>query len=358
MYKVILFLFAYILSGAVSTGAQDLICQQCKGRITENYLIVEGLPFHKAHFLCFSCGKPIEGAYNKKDNKFYHAACFSKNEGLVCSSCGNLITEAFLTVAGKKYHKECYEGKVAVKCAVCLQPILAESQIDEYGNVFHQKHIYEYKKCENCGRLICERITGGGKKYSDGRDICYLCSAQAVYENQIIRVLFSEVKDKLRSLGIIVPENISIEGVDRIELKRRYDGDVSPEMKGFCGSTEEIRMTGNKKEKPVYRHNIYILNGVPAGYLSATIAHELLHAWIFENAGKDLPPQIAEGSCNFASYLYLKDKNDNTARIIIKRLHNSDDPVYGDGFRTVFQRFAGKPVSDFLAFLKKEGMKK
>jgi hypothetical protein len=83
-----------------------------------------------------------------------------------------------------------------------------------------------------------------------------------------------------------------------------------------------------------------------------------MHAWIFENVSKDLPPQLLEGSCNFASYLYLKDNSNSTARIIIKRMQNSDDPVYGAGFRMIFQRFAGSPISDFLSYLKKEGGKK
>lgn len=358
MRTLILFIAIILLGNCQETNAQNLICRQCKKPITENYTIVEGAPYHKEHFTCASCQKPIEGAYNKKDGKYFHAACFSQAEGLVCSSCGALITEAFLTFEGKKYHPDCYTSKVAIKCAVCLQPILAESKIDEYGNTFHKNHIYEYKQCENCGRLICERITGGGKKYSDGRDICYLCSAQAIYENEIIRSLFREVKDKLISLGISIPANITVEGVDRIMLKRKYEADVSPEMKGFCGSTEMTRTNGNVKEKTTFNHKIFVLNGVPALYLSATIAHELMHAWIFEYAGKDLPPQILEGSCNYVSYLYLKDNSNATARIIIKRLHNSEDAIYGSGFRNIYSRFSGKSVSDFLSYLKKEGGKK
>ena len=355
----VIFLSALLFFAAADINAQQPVCDYCKAKIAGNYTIVEGKAFHKEHFLCATCGKPIEGSYNKKDNKFYHAACFSKAEGYICSVCGKVITEAFITFEGKKYHKDCYTDKEASKCAVCRQPIFTESQKDEYGNVYHFSHVKEYKKCENCGRLICENITGGGKKYSDGRDICYLCSAQAIYENEIIRSLFREVKDKMFSLGIKVPDNITVEGVDRQRLKKEYGSEVSPEMKGFCGSVEQVFRVGNKIEKVTYQHKVYVLNGVPALFLSSTIAHELMHAWIYENAGKDLPPKLAEGSCNFASYLYLKDNYSQNARIIMKRMEISADPVYGAGYRNIYSQFSTKPVSDFLTFLKKEGgMKK
>jgi hypothetical protein len=338
--------------------AQTDVCVFCKKPITGPYIIVDGQKYHKEHFLCSECGRPIEGSYAKKGDLFFHPECSSKAEGLICAVCGKPITGKYITHEGKKYHSECYIDKAAFKCAVCGKPVLTEYHTDEFGNRFHSSHLLEYSQCSNCGRLICKSITGGGKKYPDGREICYLCSSAAVYENQIIRALFLEVKSRLNSLGINVPDNISVEGADRNELKRWYGGSVSNEMKGFCNSVEETRKTGSKIDKVTHFHKIYVLNGVPSIYLSATIAHELMHAWIYENAGRYFSAPVLEGSCNFAAYLYLKKSSDPAAAVIIRQFQNSPDEIYGNGFRMIFSRFADKPVGEFLTYLKKEGGKK
>lgn len=400
--------------------AQDLRCRQCGEIITTEWLKVDSSYYHKGHFLCDECRQTITGKFVRDNYKYYHLECFNKINGQFCDFCKKLITGELIydgdktyhskcyfeevipkcnfclkpikteivKFEGKKYHRQCYNENIAPKCTFCGKPILDVSLIDEdkryheicykenvaprcvicsepvfdeimtdsRGNAYHSSHS-DYPTCDNCSAIICEKSTGGGKKYDDGRILCNICVNSAVFDNAEITKIFNEVKEKLTRLGVDIPEKIEAEGVDRIQFKKVYTKFYSPEIKGFCKTVTEKELTnleGKVKGKKKCTHKIYIINGIPQLFIAASVAHEMLHAWISENAD-NLPNEILEGCCNFATYLYLKDNTAPDAKFILKRLYANRSRLYGESYRKIHAEFADKPVINFLEFLKKEG---
>jgi len=353
----ILILFAYLaLSILYSplTPGQDIKCSYCNEAITGNYLIVDGQYFHPDHFLCAKCSKPIRGSYKVNDGKYYHPDCEAQVSGLICAYCNKLITGDYITSAGKVYHPDCYKNNVVPKCSVCLQALSGEYSIDLYGNKYHSYHTSELNKCDNCGRLICSELTGGGISYGDGRHICNICYKKAVFTSGDINNLLYKVRNKLNDLGLdLSNENISIAGVGLNELKRVSGTDSFSDLEGFCSSDANSELINGQLQKKTYTHKIYVLNGIPGINMESIIAHELMHAWTFQNTKGNQPENVSEGSCNYISYLYLLSSSNPEAQYILKRMEQNPDPVYGGGYLKIKSQFGGKPLSALMEYLKK-----
>ncbi|MGE5682268.1 MAG: LIM domain-containing protein, partial [Bacillota bacterium] len=177
-------------------------CSYCGKEITGKYLEAEGKYFHPRHFLCAKCRKVITASFMEKDGKFFHPDCYSVSEGLVCNFCNKIIKSEYVTESGKKYHPDCYESNVAPKCSICGKALTGDYSIDLYNNKYHSYHNRELSRCDNCGRIISERTTKGGKSYSDGRNICNICFKDAVFDNSQINSLLSKVILSLKTLGL------------------------------------------------------------------------------------------------------------------------------------------------------------
>ena len=317
MMKLI-FIVLYICGSLLS--AQNKICNYCKQKISQEYLIVDDKYFHPEHFLCAKCNKTINGEYVKNEGKFYHPQCY---------------TEEFIP-----------------KCDVCGLPLDGEYFQDLFGNKYHEKHIQENKRCDNCDRLISKNITGGGYSFSDGRSLCNLCYNDAVPSNSVFDFLLTKVSNELRSMGINLPQNkIKIKAVDRSGLKDAAKSNYTERLKGFCNIENTEQTFGIKKIKN-FSATIYVLNKIPADYVESTIAHELMHVWIDQNTSKNHTSELVEGSCNFISYKYLSNKNSKNKKDIITALQNDPNPIYGGGFRKVFSKFGAKHIIELLNYLK------
>jgi hypothetical protein len=350
LFQILLFLF-FILS--YSNYAQNnLRCEYCKEIIKTKFVKVDGKYYHTEHFLCKQCGKPIEGSYDKDNGGYYHHECFAVIAGLFCDYCKNRLDEGYIVSNYKKYHKSCYENYILPKCAICGKSMDDKYIVDCYGNKYHPYHKNEAPTCDCCNRLISQTITHGGKKYADGRSICNICYSSAVFDQREIERLFAKVASKLSDLGIKFNlNNIRILGVDRNALKSNAKN-YSNRMQGCCNSETHTKYVDNKLVNRSFTHVIYVLNGVPSLAIESTIAHELMHLWIFENVSKNLPEKICEGSCNYASYIYLKSLNSGSTSDMIKMLELDPNPVYGGGLTQIKSKFESKTVWELLSYLK------
>ncbi|MBI5726433.1 MAG: protein DA1 [Ignavibacteriales bacterium] len=351
MLKYVLFLLCVF--SAVTT-AQDR-CSKCRQEITGQFIAVEGLFFHPEHFLCHECKLPIEGSYSKRDGFFVHPECSAKAQGMACAVCGKALEGTYIKADGKSYHQNCFENSVAQKCAVCLKPITGDYITDIYSNMYHAEHKNESPQCENCSRLISENLSLGGYDYKDGRHICGKCYNSAIFDEASIQHLVRKVVSALRGLGFETPmQHVTFTAVDRIGLQKAAGSKYTPSMRGICNAstktttikTENRRST--KREEKSFR--VYVLNGVPAVNIEATIAHELMHVWMYQNTDPSFTHPLLEGLCNYTAYLYLSTVNSFEASILIKGFTEDPDPVYGDGFRVVRSKFEGKPVNSFLRY--------
>ena len=206
--------------------------------------------------------------------------------------------------------------------------------------------------CDVCNRIICPAVTNGGRDYADGRHICNICYATAVFDKKQLERLLVKVSEELTMIGIKFNlKNIKIVGVDRNALRNKAN-DYNEKTQGYCNSETLSKSINNRIVNQTIYHTIYVLSGMPSVSLESTIAHELMHSWIYENTRKNLSDKINEGSCNYVSYLYLRSLNQNSALDHIKILENDPDTNYGKGFLEIRQKFEKKSIGDFLNFLK------
>jgi len=301
-------------------NAQEVKCKACNKVIEGKYIVVDENAYHPNHFVCAKCNKPIKGNYYKKD--------------------------------GKYFDEQCYANSVAPKCAVCDKPLTGQYLTDFYGIKYHAYHEKELHRCDNCNRLISQNTTKGGVQYPDGRYICNICRKKAVTTELEYQRSLKKIISSLKNYGLNISlNNVEVRAVDKNELKRVSDKNYSNSARGYClttvmktdhGSTTEISKS----------HKIFVLDQIPAKYIEATLAHELMHVWINENIDHKLSKQLEEGTCNFISYTYLKSDYSEDAQNIIKQMKDDHDPIYGDGFRKIYNNFKGKYLSELLNYLK------
>jgi hypothetical protein len=266
---------------------------------------------------------------------------------LRCHYCGEPITGDYIVVDSHSYHISCYENHIALRCAVCGQIINGEYYVDFWGNAVHAYHKAVEPQCEYCGRFISEYSTGGGFRYGDGRIVCKLCEKTAVEDSATIDTLRVQLAAMLRTHGIdITDEYIPIKLIDKTAMARFDDEKIDPNGYTCIEKTTSLGITVKRKV------DIFLLHGMPRMHAIATLAHELMHVWLSDNAPDDLDPALCEGSCNYAAYLILQHFPGKESEYIQKTFREEPDSIYGDGFRGVAAYVDKHGVTKWLAYLK------
>lgn len=277
---------------------------------------------------CDYCDKVISGQYIGSDGKAYHDNCYTDHIQPRCDYCEDVINGAYNILDNKQYHPDCYTNHVLPKCDICSQPLDGQYLSDFWGNEYHESHVDELEECSSCGRLICDRLTRGGYRLNDYRQICNLCNATAIIHEFDIQSSRNFVMMLLESEGILgVPRDVPITLVDAPSLKRlsKINSDA---MQGF---TDQQAQTINGRVVSRESH-IYILSHLPKIVFQSVLAHELLHVYLFENNLR-LRSDIREGFCNLGSELIYKSTNSEFSSFRLQNMQENQDPDYGVGYR-------------------------
>ncbi len=281
-----------------------------------------------AELKCGYCEKTITGNYLTSEGKSYHEDCYREHIQPHCEHCSELIYDAYNILDGKKYHPECYTNHIIPKCDICEGPLTGTYIDDFWGNSYHASHNSELPECHSCGRLICENLTRGGFKLSDGRHVCSICNETAVEGDFLLESSLDHVKRLLESNEIDgLPEDIPITLVDSHTLKK-LSKIYSDSVHGF---TDHSMQTRNGRVVSRESH-IYILSHLPLTMFRAVLAHELLHVYLFEH-DLDLRSDIREGFCNLGSEMVYEYSRSEYARFQLRNMQESQDPDYGIGYR-------------------------
>ena len=347
---IILSVVSMLILSDVLAGSRP-ICDYCRREIANSsYISVDNKYFHTEHFLCAGCSKSLaDQKFFKKDNKYYCENCFIEKFVPRCQKCGEPIQGRYYEFDNKIYHKKCYEKFIAPRCSLCREIIDGEYLADFWGNKYHKYHQGQDPICSYCGRYISESVSRGGYRYDDGRYICGICKKSAVDDNREAEKLMTFISQKMKNFGIeIEPNKIELELVD----KNRLDRLSSIRTKGNAGLTtfEGTTIDGNVVSR---KFNIYILHGMPEKNFRATMAHELMHVWLYGQAPMEMDPALTEGSCNYASYLLLQNDRDKQVAYILDSMEQDPDIFYGDGYRRVKKMVRRIGVEAWLEFLKK-----
>lgn len=212
------------------------------------------------------------------------------------------------------------------KCFYCNSLLLLSHYVDIYGNHCCKKHIDSEDTvgyCSECEKLIKKT----GNVISDGRIICPDCMRIAVTPKRPFDWMLGQVVNRLQSYGFndLNVNDITIWTATSQEMAAYKKSDVSIFNEGFC----TIQTNGKIK--------IYVQSHHTKIHFAGVLAHELLHAWCFKHDLLNIPPPIAEGMCNLASYCVYHSIDFPLAKIYEKQLFDDPDSIYGDGFRAMYE---------------------
>jgi len=203
-----------------------------------------------------------------------------------------------------------------IECSICELKINDQNYLlDIWGNPFHLNHKEDGRFCECCSRIISQKITSGGYRLDDGRYICRLCDVSIIQESMIGKSLDNTIKTLYRNglKGLDVSQ-IEINIVDKNKMKSLYGSNASNHLKGIT----KISVTDDKIFK------IYILNNIPEIQFEATLAHELMHVWLYKN-NINLEHEKMEAFCNLGSYIIYKKDDTRFSNIHIMSLEKNND---------------------------------
>lgn len=94
------------------------ICGLCKKPIVGRSVTALGKVWHPEHFLCFTCKEPFGGStFHEKEGNAYCEPHYLQLFGKVCFKCNKPIADDGITALGKHYHREHFV------CSGCDKPL-------------------------------------------------------------------------------------------------------------------------------------------------------------------------------------------------------------------------------------------
>ena len=98
--------------------------------------------------------------------------------------------------------------------------------------------------------------------------------------------------------------------------------------------------------------SIAMLYGMPAEVFEKTVAHELMHAWIFLDREPEHTLDLEEGTCNLTSYYFLQERQDPLAGFLREAMFKSSNPVYGEGLRRAIRYVQANKFTGLVKMLR------
>ena len=330
-------------------------CKVCGDAITGRYLEQDGHDYHESCYAravaphCPICGEPVLQPRIDWEGKSYHEKCYQDKIQPHCAVCGKVIVGTYLVEGGKSFHPACHRTRVA-RCVICSKPLGGTYLADAWGNPFHSRHGMKVL-CPYCGRAMAESTTGGSVvSAANGMHICELCDRRGIAGKGSAQNLLERTRLRLLDSFPVSRDSFTWELVSKAQLDKM----LPPAQRGGneLGLTLETRSRRGKHESLKIR--VYLLSGMPEWLFEAVSAHELAHVWQHLQGLDDLPLDQAEGSAELAAFLILRRGGSEEARIKIKTMESSDDPVYGGGFRKALAvSMKGNSVTQLRSVLEK-----
>ena len=294
---------------------------------------------------CAGCEKPITGRYIKALGKLWHT------EHFVCAMCRKPFRDkGHFEKDEQVYCEKDYIEKFSLRCDICNVAMSGQYMLGQWGERYCSRHERKLHHCFSCYRLVCDRLTGGGARYSDGRHMCNLCRTHCVTDISEGERLLIPVQRKLVELGLGLGESVlPLRLPMGDELKRLNHKAHGNEPVGMARSRATVR-DGRIITRDI--EEILVIYGITREHFQAIAAHELMHAWLFLNGYDHLPSVVEEGLCELASYLWLVDQSSPQARHHLKLLEGRDDPIYGEGLSKARSALHGHTLADLLKYVR------
>jgi hypothetical protein len=327
------------------------ICGVCKSRVTGHFVAYNGKPYHRCCYeekftiKCAGCNQPIGGKFVKALGKFWHP------EHFCCHKCGKPIgTGRFYEKDGHAYCEKDYHRLFSKCCSVCNKVLEGKYIKNFWGDQYCPHHEKDIPKCFSCGRLVSSKLTGGCMSYKDGHRLCKICYDGSRQKSAQRNNLVPSIQKFFSSIGCKANwQKIPIQFTSLQQLKALSKSNYQQQPVGLIRTT--VQRQGSFVTHRSIR-DILVLDGISHIHLSAVLAHELGHGYLFMNFFPTLPPMVEEGIAELFSYLWLQKQFDEEARYRMHLMENNRDPIYGIGFRQAYKSWQ-KNANRFFSHVKK-----
>ena len=225
-------------------------------------------------------------------------------------------------------------------CSICNNTLSGRYYVDAWDNKICESHFN--KDAVHC--TSCSAFTRSENVLTDGRVLCKTCFGSAIKKGDSFENLKKFVVSSLFNAGFndLRMEDITFEIVTTQKMAEIRNEPVNVQFKGYTYSTVTTSTTAGIlsgiKSSQTFIHKIYILTHLNKEEFAATLAHEILHAWLTQN-GIKMSKKLEEGFCNIGCYVIYTYLPGAIAKMYLKSLHENPDPIYGDGFREMFGHF-------------------
>jgi hypothetical protein len=324
-------LLTLLVGAAAGAG---ISCDVCGEPIHGRYVEERGRSYHESCYRdsvaprCAACGRPILESWIRHAEGDYHPDCYRESFQPRCAHCGKPIEGRYLMEGGRNYHPACHRTRTP-RCVICDEPLSGKFFADGWGNPYHDRHGREVV-CPFCNRVMSEATTGGSFiSTANGMRICRLCAQRAVSRRESAGEILERVRARLEGIFPVPEGSFNWRLVDRPRLMALLPGRV------IAGNELGITIGDRIRRRGIWvrRIEVSFLSGIPDWLFEGVAAHELAHVWQQLYDLDRLTPEQAEGTAEFAAYLALQDGGTEEGRMKIAAMRESDDPVYGVGFR-------------------------
>ena len=156
------------------------------------------------------------------------------------------------------------------------------------------------------------------------------------------------MKQILAGYGITSDRELELLPIDKTRMLD-VNSEIGKEAWAYTDFKQTVSFFGLWKSE---RIRIYVLSRMPRVILRSVLAHEFMHVWLFTHAPLDMDPVLCEGSCEYAARLVLAGLNDPYVEFLDEAQEESDDLVYGTGFRSVRDYVRRVGVDAWLVYLR------
>ena len=277
----------------------QIVCKGCGQPIIGNYITALGATWHPEHFVCATCGRPIDARSFNVDQQ------------------------------GLPYHTECYAHSVAPRCAYCGKPLMAQFLTDYWGTRFCKEHASQFPHCDFCGRLVPPQDHEHGAESMR----CPVCRSSSIESAEEARPLFKQLILWVSSQGLRyhnLPLSLELCGRSRLAYYL-HERSTSHSL----GATMSTTYTQDGRIIRTEVKGVAVLSGLPATLFKGVTIHELGHVWFIVQGIDHLPTWAEEGFCELLSSRYYTEIASAEGRYHAESIAGNNDPIYGEGFRRV-----------------------
>jgi len=241
---------------------------------------------------------------------------------------------------------------VSNKCAICGNDIGEVTYIVVDKVTEEKKHI-----CLDCSKLphdcfICGLpVKRDFTELPDGRVLCARDAKDAVLDDDEAKKICDDVKealDRLFARFVTFPgTNVETSVVDRVNLQALFKVPGNDyECPNILGYTQS-RTNFNRCV-----HQISLMSGLPRAELKSVCAHELSHAWVFENVPgarkRTLGRDAHEAFCELVAYKLMTSDEDEVQKAHIRRNHYTRGQI--DLFIDADDRYGFNDIVDWMKY--------